>query len=140
MRVGLYSEFARQPVIAAQAFIAERGYGGSTDDIRRFRQDVLTEPSLAMLTQSRDFYTVSGCRDLLFHAREHRMTLPQIKAFLTGNGLAFRGFELDAATLLAYRRRFPEDGAALDLDRWDVFERENPHTFVRMYQFSVTKN
>jgi SAM-dependent methyltransferase/tetratricopeptide (TPR) repeat protein len=140
MRIGLYSEIARGPVVAARAFIAARGYAASADDIRRFRQDVPAEPSLAMLTQSRDFFTVSGCRDLLFHAQEHRTRLPQIKAFLAGNGLTFRGFELDAATLHAYQRRFPDDRERLDLDRWDAFERENPHAFVRMYQFSVTKD
>ena len=92
-----------------------------------------------MLPQSRDFYTVSGCRDLLFHVLEHRMTLPQIKAFIAANGLTFRGFDLDAATLQAYRTRYPADQAATDLDCWHAFEEVYPNTFVRMYQFRVRK-
>jgi ubiquinone/menaquinone biosynthesis C-methylase UbiE/Flp pilus assembly protein TadD len=139
MRIGLYSERARQPVITAHAFIAEQGYGRTADDIRRFRQDVLAEETPAMLPQSRDFYTVSGCRDLLFHVQEHRMTLPQIKAFIAANGLMFQGFDLDAVTLQAYRTRYPADQAGTDLDSWHAFEEVFPNTFVRMYQFRVRK-
>jgi trans-aconitate methyltransferase len=139
MRIGLYSERARQPVIAAHAFIAKHGYGRTADDIRRFRQDILAEETLAMLPQSRDFYTVSGCRDLLFHVQEHRMTLPQIKAFIAANGLTFQGFDLDAATLQDYKTRYPADQAGTDLDCWHAFEEVHPNTFVRMYQFMVRK-
>ncbi len=140
MRIGLYSERARRPVTTAHAFIVKHRYGRTPDDIRRFRQDVLAEEALAMLPQSRDFYTVSGCRDLLFHVQEHRMTLPQIKDFIAANGLTFRGFELDAATLQAYRRRYPADQAGTDLDCWHAFEEIYPNTFVRMYQFRVRKD
>jgi trans-aconitate methyltransferase len=139
MRIGLYSERARQPVIAAHAFIAKHGYGRTADDIRRFRQNVLAEETLAMLPQSRDFYTVSGCRDLLFHVQEHRMTLPQIKAFIAANGLTFQGFDLDAATLQDYKTQYPADQAGTDLDCWHAFEEVHPNTFVRMYQFMVRK-
>jgi trans-aconitate methyltransferase len=139
MRIGLYSALARQPVIAAHAFIAKHRYGRTADDIRRFRQDVLAEDTLAMLPQSRDFYTVSGCRDLLFHVQEHRMTLPQIKDFIAANNLTFQGFDLDAATLQAYRTRYPADQAGTDLDCWHAFEEAHPNTFVRMYQFRVRK-
>jgi SAM-dependent methyltransferase len=139
MRIGLYSERARQPVIVAHAFVAKHGYGRSAEDIRRFRQDVLGEETLAMLPQSRDFYTVSACRDLLFHVQEHRMTLPQIKAFIASNDLTFGGFDLDAVTLQAYRARYPADQAATDLDCWHAFEEAYPNTFGRMYQFRVRK-
>ncbi len=140
MRIGLYSERARQPVIAAHAFIAKHGYGRTPEDIRRFRQEVLGEETLAMLPQSRDFYTVSACRDLLFHVQEHRMTLPQIKTFLIENNLTFHGFDLDAATLAAYRTKYPADQAATDLDCWHAFETAYPNTFVRMYQFRVRRS
>ena len=34
-----------------------------------------------------DFYSMSECRDLVFHTQEHRMTLPGIKGFLIGTAL-----------------------------------------------------
>ena len=40
MAVGLYSEIARADIVEARAFIAERGYGSSADDIRRCRQEL----------------------------------------------------------------------------------------------------
>ena len=41
MQVGLYSESARQNVVAARALIAERGYRPIPEDIRRCREEIL---------------------------------------------------------------------------------------------------
>jgi tetratricopeptide (TPR) repeat protein/SAM-dependent methyltransferase len=141
MAVGLYSDVARRKLEPGRAIIAARGYGGSADDIRRFRQEVMSsdDPKLKEITQSGDFYSISTCRDLLFHVQEHRMMLPQIASFLQENDLQFIGFELDAALIGQYRRRFPEDASLTDLSRWHDFEMENPKTFAAMYQFWVQK-
>jgi len=142
MAVGLYSELARADVVATRAFIAERGYQPSADDIRRCRQDLLAEPdgsALHNVTTSGDFFSVSGCRDLLFHAQEHRLTIPQIKAFLETHQLRFLGFELDGALMNQYRARNSDDIAATDLDRWHAFEADHPAMFAGMYQFWIQK-
>jgi SAM-dependent methyltransferase len=142
MRVGLYSELARSRVVAAQAFIAERGYARTADDIRRFRQDLMqADPDLAtrLAAECRDFFTTSECRDLLFHRQEHRFTLPAIKSFLAETGLEFLGFEIEGRVLAEFRRRFPDRAALSDLDRWHMFETDNPRTFAGMYQFYVQK-
>ena len=86
-----------------------------------------------------DFFTISECRDMLFHVQEHRMTLPQIGAFLAEHDLAFLGFELDAMIKGRYQATFPGDRTMTDLDCWHAFERENPRTFAGMYQFWVQK-
>ena len=39
----------------------------------------------------------------------------------------------------AYRLRFPDDRAGINLDHWKVYEREYPNTFFGMYQFWVQK-
>lgn len=142
MRVALYSELARQHVVAARALVAERSYGRTAEDIRRFRQDVLALPDgdpVKLLAQSPDFFSVSDCRDLVFHVQEHRFTLPQIKAFLAPNGLEFLGFEIEPAVLTRYSARFPDDRARTDLDRWHTFEQQHLWTFGGMYQFWVQK-
>jgi hypothetical protein len=82
-----------------------------------------------------DFFSVSGCRDLLFHVQEHRLGIPQIKKFLDSEGLAFIGFELDVNALQDYRARNPHDVAMTNLECWDAFERDRPETFAAMYQF-----
>jgi SAM-dependent methyltransferase/tetratricopeptide (TPR) repeat protein len=140
MNVGLYSEFGRRDVVRARAFIAERGYGGSPDHIRRCRQDILALDDASEVKQVAtrfDFFSTSGCRDLLFHVQEHRLTLPVIKSFLAENDLQFLGFQLGAREKRSYGARFPEDPAMIDLDRWRAFEIDNPKTFHAMYRFWV---
>jgi SAM-dependent methyltransferase len=139
MLIGLYSELARQDIVFAQRFIAERGYAENPDAIRRCRQDILASPDLRNITAFPAFFNVSECRDMLFHVMEHRLTLPVIATFLAENELKFLGFELDDMTLLRYRNRFPDDKAMTDLGNWHSFEQRNPKTFTAMYQFWVQK-
>jgi SAM-dependent methyltransferase len=140
MTVGLYSEIARAEVVAARAFIAERGYGSAAADIRRCRQDLLAPGDrFRNVVASQDFFTTSACRDLLFHVQEHRFTLAQIADFIAANDLAFVGFELEGFVARRYLARFPADPAMTDLRAWDAFERDHPATFSGMYQFWVQK-
>ena len=143
MRVGLYSELAREHIVAARRYIAEQGYGQTAGDIRRCRQELMDAADGTLLKRTttwRDFYSTSQCRDLLFHVQEHRMTLPQIGAFISENDLTFLGFQLNARVLREYRTRFPTDATMTDLANWHVFETENPRTFASMYQFWVQKS
>jgi SAM-dependent methyltransferase len=142
MRLGLYSQIARHYITAARAEIAARGYRPVAEDIRRCRQELMGFDGgqlFANIATSVDFYTLSGCRDLLFHAQEHQHTLPEIAGFLAEHELEFLGFELDSAVLQEHARRHPEDRGARDLQAWDAFEREFPHIFSGMYQFWVQK-
>lgn len=140
MLVGLYSEVGRRGIVEARRFIAQRGYATSADDIRRCRQDLLDlDRSRELGAAFGDFFGVSSCRDLLFHVHEQRMRLPAIAAFLRDNGLTFLGFETDNAIIQAYRSRFPDNPATINLDQWDVFESENPDIFSGMYVFWIQK-
>jgi SAM-dependent methyltransferase/thioredoxin-like negative regulator of GroEL len=142
MFVALYSARARSGVAAVRDFVAERGYGAGAADIRRFRHDLMAAREalpLGNLLTSPDFFSTSGCRDLFFHAMEHRLTLPEIKTFLDEQRLAFLGFQTDAGTLQRFRRRFPDAAALTDIDRWHAFECDHPQTFAAMYHFWVRK-
>ena len=141
MLLGLYSSTARRDVVRARAFIAGQGYGATADEIRRCRQVLLERSHGAVATGGlpSDLFTLSGCRDALFHVQEHQVALTDIDQFLAETDLAFLGFELPPDVLQSYRLRFPDDPAATDLSQWQVFEDENPDTFVGMYQFWVQK-
>ncbi len=142
MRLGFYSEYARRHIVAARAFIAEQGYASNAADIRRCREDMASmhdRIEFRQLTATRDFYSTSECRDLLFHVQEHRLTLPQLKVWMTELGLEFIGFSLERQVIKQYCERFPGDKTRTNLDNWNVFETENPHTFAGMYQFYVQK-
>lgn len=140
MRLGLYSETARQTVIAARRFIAERGYRATPEDIRRCRQELMSVDggsAFRPLLANADFFGTSECRDLLFNVREHCFTLPQIKTCLGELGLNIIGFSIGPEVLIKYHARFPDDQAMADLERWHAYEIENPNTFAGMYQFWV---
>ena len=82
------------------------------------------------ITSRFDFFSTSNCRDLMFHVQEHRLSLPAIKAFLAENDLQFLGFLISSRHQRRYAARFPDDPAMIDLDRWHMFETENPKTFL----------
>jgi tetratricopeptide (TPR) repeat protein/2-polyprenyl-3-methyl-5-hydroxy-6-metoxy-1,4-benzoquinol methylase len=141
MHIGLYSALARQDIVAARTFIAAGGYRPTFDDIRRCREAMMAADqgtSLKNLTKIGDFFSLSECRDLLFHVQEHQLSLPEIKHFLKEEGLQFLGFDIDDTVTGKYRSRFAS-AEITDLDRWHIFETENPNTFSSMYQFFIQK-
>jgi len=142
MRIGLYSAAARRVIVEARARIAERGYQATAADIRTCRQDIIREAQRwKWLIGARDFYSMSGCRDLLFNVMEHRFTIPEIATFLDANDLSFTGFEfLEDEVAQSFQRQFREAAALSDLDRWQAFEADYPQTFWGMYLFTLRKN
>ncbi|SHG22873.1 class I SAM-dependent methyltransferase [Bradyrhizobium erythrophlei] len=143
MRIGLYSNLARRVIAEARARIAARGYRATAADMRRCRQDIMREAEhWKMLIGAKDFYSMSGCRDLLFNVMEHRFTIPEIAAFLNDHDLSFLAFEpFDDPTVIAkFHKQFPDAADEANLDQWHRFEANHPETFWGMYVFTVGKN
>ena len=139
MRIALYSDIARQAVVKMREQIAAQAMQATLPDMRRCRKQIRAQPE-ALGTQSLDyspdFYCVSGCRDLFFHAMEHRFTLPQIAGLLTELELEFLGFQLPTVALAQrYRAEFRDDPAMTRLENWHRFELANPTIFQGMYFF-----
>lgn len=137
IRLALYSESARAPVRAAHALIREQGLTASPDDIRAFRRQVLAVgegSALAALRTSDDFYSLSGCRDLLFHVHEHHFTLPRVADLLAGQGLRLVGFDVPPEGARLFREMHGAGADALDLTLWDAVEARAPTLFAGMYQ------
>jgi len=140
MRVGLYSEAGRRAVVRARELIAAEGFTPDPAGIRACRAAIRARAEdelLATIARNEDFYSMSGCRDLLFHVHERRFNLLQIRSMLDELGLRFLGFEFSdsGATLSRYRARYSQDS---NLKNWHDFEQEFPDTFSRMYQFWVS--
>ena len=139
MRISLYSKLARRSVCLARERIRSLGFSGTPDGIRAFRQWMMEEAQdreLAPLLQSEDFFSMSGCRDLLFHVQEQHFTVLEIWRALDQLDLRFCGFDPpNDAVLQGFAREYPDPGASLDLERWDRFEQANPDIFAGMYQF-----
>lgn len=142
MRIALYSEAARRSVVAVRDWIDRNNIAGDEDGIRRCRQAIMALPANSSEYQATcfaDFYSMSECRDLLFHVQEHRFTIAGIRELLASARLEFAGFELEPWQLMRFRARYP-DAASLDrLDHWQAFENTEPDFFAAMYQFWVRK-
>jgi SAM-dependent methyltransferase len=134
MLIGLYSAAARRQENAARAYLAEQGYQPTTDGIRAGRQDLIQRGNAL---RTADFFTISGCRDLMFNVMERQFTIPAIKTLLAVNGLKFIGFEVSPGVTEQFRQRFADPAAGSDLECWCEFEEKQPWTFAEMYVFWV---
>lgn len=143
MFIALYSELGRKAIVDSRRMIAERGFSITPEGIRRFRADIMALPEddpLRRIAMRRDFFSLSECRDLVFHIQETRYTIPELKSLLDALGLSFLGFrERKKALQEEYLRQFPQDTTMTDLTCWDLFERQNPNVFHNMYQFAVCR-
>jgi tetratricopeptide (TPR) repeat protein/2-polyprenyl-3-methyl-5-hydroxy-6-metoxy-1,4-benzoquinol methylase len=145
MIIALYSQCARRSINQARAMINEKNYPPTDDGIRDCRREIISMPKgvgsdIPKVLKFSDFYSMSECRDLLFHVQEHQFTIPQIEDVLQELSLEFLGFELyNQTSLRNFRTAFPQDDALTSLGSWHQFEQANPDTFASMYQFWCRK-
>ncbi len=143
MKIALYSELARAVVVEMRALIAAQKFTPDDAGIRKARAYVAGLEGghiLKTLRMFRDYDSISGCRDLIFHVQEHRFTLPQIKACVAELGLVFKGMNIgDPHLANLYRAQCPHDKSFNDFEALDAFERMHPKTFSGMYQFDLMK-
>ena len=104
--------------------------------IREKRVKLLNSENLdhKRICRSLDFFSLSECRDLLFHEQEHTFDLIQIQQHLQKLGLNFCGFEAVTA-INAFQKTYDGTNDIYNLDKWDQFEKQNPLCFSGMYQF-----
>lgn len=143
LRIGLYSDMARRSVTKAKEYIREKGYGASSDEIRLARKDIQNlgddHPARGVV-HAADFFSLSECRDLLFHAQERNYRLHEISAMLDRCGLECIGFESPGMEVTArYNARFPDDPMRASFANWNEFETMYPDTFAGMYMFWCRK-
>lgn len=137
--IGLYSEIARQAIVAARTYITQENYPATVCGIRAFRRHVMTHgapPNLEyILSPASDFWTTSDCRDLLFHVNEHRFTLPEIGAMFATAGLEFLGVQFGhAADQTRYCAEHPQPDALRDVALLHAYEIAHPEVFGDTYR------
>ena len=140
MKIGLYSELARQHIVKMRQEIRQSGIGSSDLEMKSFRTGIIESDKVhhKQIIRSPDFYSLSTLRDLLFHVQEHRFTTRQLKQCLEELGLKFCGFENDS-TIQKFRVSNTGSNDVYDLDKWQSYEDANPQTFESMYQFWCQK-
>ena len=140
MKIGLYSELARKHIVKIKQEISQQHIRSSIAEMRSFR-DIIIESGKdhhKQVFRFHDFYSLSELRDLLFHVQEHRFTISLIKDYLNKIGLKFCGFESNKiVSHFKLTNALKED--AYDLDKWQVYEENNPRVFSKMYVFWCQK-
>lgn len=142
MKIGLYSAKARHGVQAARRFVRAQGFPATAEGIRNCRRAVIALPDghpVRSAMTFTDFFSMSGCRDLIMHVQEHLFTLLDIADCLDKLGLRFLGLECDVQVQERFRAMFPDKNAHGDLACWHRFEEAHPETFKSMYQFWCCK-
>ena len=143
MRIALYSESARRPLTAARDEIERRGLKPTTEDIREFRTLVLggsIDGELGEFSTGREFYSLSDCRDLLFHVEEHLFTPAQIGEALAEIGLNLVGFDLSNLNVpSSFHQEFQFGRRMIDIEDCERIEVRYPRAFVSMYRFWCQK-
>ena len=138
--LGLYSEHARQNIVKARDFIKEKNYSSDLKGMRACREYIKQHAeSYPFLLNAYDFYTASGCRDLIFHKYEIQYTIPKVKNLLKNNNLEFSSFVLPAHKIKEYKDTYSEKDSITDLNMWDEFEQKNSDFFSGMYIFKCKK-
>jgi SAM-dependent methyltransferase len=136
IRLGLYSELGRRSIVACRDDIQRRGIRSDPDAIRQYRSELRqldwSDPRKGA-TRFADFYSLSECRDLLFHVHERRFTVRTLQSMLESHDLEFLGFDLEPDQIASFRRSHPDPSSLTDFDAWDAHERSYPDTFSRMY-------
>lgn len=141
MKVALYSQHTRHSLVQARQLIHHETIK-SSQDIRQARWTLIQkhQNEIKDILEWRDFYSLSECRDLLFHVQEHCFTLTEIIEILKQLNLKFIGFNLPNTGILAsYKELFPDNPEADNLVYWNELELKNPDIFKSMYNFWCQK-
>lgn len=146
MKICLYSRIARKDIIRNRELMKDRNLSGTLQDIRFLRNEIIKGENrdfifLKNIPSMLDFYTTSGCRDLLFHVQEHQFSLIQLDEIIKNLGLKFIGFafyEHDEVIRDKFKQEVP-NGSEYSLLDWHKFELNNPSTFISMYQLWLKK-
>ena len=138
MLIGLYSAVSRRVIRGLSEDPDWPGSAADDDGLRAYRRTLMGRGSGDdgfALTESPDFFTKSGFRDLALHVSERHCAIPEIRDFMAAQGLDFHGFSLPDETLRAYADAFPDDEPPGALENWWTFEQAHPQTFYGMYLF-----
>ena len=143
LRLGLYSSSARALIRRYREKTEIDHALVDADYIRNARHEIISrneqDEFRTFALRSNDFYSTSGCRDMLFHVQETTYTLPELRDILDRYGLTFlsmgQGARLDAE--LRTLNGFKID--PWSLESWHEAEQQLPWLFASMYELLLQR-
>lgn len=141
MKIALYSSLARQNIQALRTLI--QNHMPETDSAMRLIREAMLQGSLegdwSNIFNSSDFYSISACRDLLFHQQEHTFTTDEVQNLIDDAGLQWIGMIPQGESEQLAQGIINKAGHQLTLAEWGEIEQQNQDLFAAMYQFYVRK-
>ncbi|WP_119393874.1 class I SAM-dependent methyltransferase [Salinibius halmophilus] len=135
LKVAVYSREARKQIIALREQLSF--INCSAEAIRQQRDDILseqTEEKWAGIADSRDFYSLSGTKDLLFNEHEVQFTVAELIDMVKRHDLQPIGLVLDTTMQRNWLNHFGTLPDPTDFERWAELEQAIPNTFNNMIQ------
>jgi 2-polyprenyl-3-methyl-5-hydroxy-6-metoxy-1,4-benzoquinol methylase len=143
MKIALYSEVARKQVITFRTLIEQnKEQTGQALDQRLLRQALIMKQISGdwdEIVSSPDFYSMSNCRDLIFHEQEHQFTAVKIAGLLANNNLDFIGMLPTTSARQTFEQEIGQLSDNNNLDNWHKVEKNQHDLFSGMYQFYCRK-
>jgi SAM-dependent methyltransferase len=136
LKLGVYSQSARADVIRFRKNNAPRLAALRPDDIRQIRHEILEGAGNGEyddLLFTPDFFTMSGCRDLMLHEQEMQFTLEQLMLMLERNGLRFLKFQPQGNIYQQLDTILGPGTDSYDWRSWERAEEKFPSLFAGMY-------
>ncbi len=140
LKIAVYSSMARVDITAEREKIAKLKLEPTPQNIRLYRQALLNQKNRSpIVTMFSDFYSLSECRDLLFHQHEQCFTWDKVKEHCQSLNVKFLGIVNSAGVTQTYREQFPNEKNTASFSKLQELEKKHPYVFRSMYQFMVQK-
>ena len=139
VRFSLYSRLGRRLIREAADYVHKNKYTNTADSIRKLRHHLVEREGFRKLIENKDFYYMSGVRDLFFHDFENGYDLLYVQNMLNEFGADLLGLEL--ADNSVYEQHIEYSNTSFDeLGGWHEFEQKHPDTFQNDYVVWLQKN
>ncbi len=138
-KIGLYSAYARTPIADLANLASENEIPYTPCNLERIRNLAVQNYNYKRtneIVNSQDFFSRSGCMDLLFNPLEKSFTTREIHSLARTLNCEFAGFENGGQRKSPELRKF-NDTSNMDslFYTWELFENLNPNFFSEMYLF-----
>jgi SAM-dependent methyltransferase len=138
-KIGLYSAYARTPIADLAKLASENEILYIPSNLEKIRNLAIQNYKYKRtneIVNSQDFFSRSGCMDLLFNPLEKSFTSRDILSLIRTLHCEFAGFENGGQKKSPALRTFNEHSSLDSLfNAWEIFENLNPNFFSEMYLF-----
>jgi SAM-dependent methyltransferase len=138
-KIGLYSAYARTPIADLANLASEKEIPYTPYNLERIRNLAIQNYNYKRtneIVNSHDFFSRSGCMDLLFNPLEKSFTTRDIHSLARTLNCEFAGFENGGQRKSPAFRKFNESSNMDSLFyAWELFENFNPNFFSEMHLF-----